>query len=133
LRNWRRRTKDKELWRRSLRKPRPTSASWAADEWMNLLNIRKWGKNPDKVYSRESRLSQRCGYGFMLSGVVYDKSQQKRICSIPLYVICYWFMYLTILATQQCSPIANCDVIGGVMRDKDRGCGSCWTVCRPPV
>jgi hypothetical protein len=27
LRNWRRRTKDKELWRRSLRKPRPTSAS----------------------------------------------------------------------------------------------------------
>ena len=36
------------------------------------------------------------------------------------YVICYCFMYLTILATQQCSRITNSDVIIGVMREKDR-------------
>ena len=43
------------------------------------------------------------------------------MCIIPPYIICYWFMYLTIHATQQWSPITNSDAITGVMRDKDRG------------
>jgi hypothetical protein len=43
------------------------------------------------------------------------------MCFIPLHVICYWFMYVTIVATQQWSSITHSDVITGVMRDKDRG------------
>ena len=43
------------------------------------------------------------------------------MCFIPLYVICYWLMYLTILATQQWSRITHSEVFTGVMRDKDRG------------
>jgi hypothetical protein len=43
------------------------------------------------------------------------------MCFMPLYVICYWFMYLTNLAAQQWSRIANSDVITGGMRDEDRG------------
>jgi hypothetical protein len=43
------------------------------------------------------------------------------MCFSPLYIICYWSVFLTILATQQWSRITNNDAITGVMRDKDRG------------
>jgi hypothetical protein len=43
------------------------------------------------------------------------------MCFIPLYAICYWLIYLTILTTQQWSRITHSDVITGVMTDKDRG------------
>jgi DNA-binding transcriptional regulator of glucitol operon len=43
------------------------------------------------------------------------------MCFTPLYVICYWFIYQTFLATRQWSRITNSDVITGVMRVSDGG------------